>query len=124
MDGSPLAARTPRGVLLALACLACLCTLALLSSVNPAPGLAGDALSHEVPGELVVGFKSNATDRQQRKAVDKAGGTIAETIDSIDGALVSVDPNETEAAAEELARQRAVQYVEPNYVLRASRLPN
>ncbi len=124
MDGLPLAARTPRGVLSALACLACLCTLALLSSVKATPGFADDAQSHEVPGELVVGFKASASDKQQRKAVDKAGGTIADMIDSIDGALVSVDPDETEAAAEELARQRAVQYVEPNYVLRASRLPN
>jgi len=78
--------------------------LAALSSVGAAAGLAVDA--HEVPGELVVGFKPTATEKQQRKAVDRAGATIEDTIESIDSAVVSVDPDEADAAAEELARQR------------------
>ena len=96
----------------------------MLSSLRAAPGLADDAQSHEVPGELVVGFQPRATARQQRMAIDRVDGTVEDTIDSIDGAVVSVDPDETDAAAEELERQRAVEYVEPNFVLRASRLPN
>jgi subtilisin family serine protease len=121
MDGLPLAARTRARVLLAFACLACISALGALTA---APGRADDSGSNVVPGQLVVGFKPTATDRQQLKAVTKAGGTIEDTLDSIDGALVSVDPGETDSAAEELARQRAVEYVEPNYVLHANRLPN
>jgi thermitase len=122
MDGLPLAAKLQLRLVAALACLAGLTGLGLL--LGAAPGLADDAGSDVVPGELVVGFKPTATDKQQLKAVDKAGATLEDTIDSIDGALVSVDPDETDAATEELLRQRAVSYVEPNYVLRASRLPN
>jgi subtilisin family serine protease len=122
MDGLPLAARRP---LLALVCLACLSALALVSSILAEPGIAGgEAVNGAVPGELVVAFKSTSTEKQQLKAVDRADATIEDDIDSIGGVLVSVDPDETEEATEELLRQRAVEYVEPNFVLHASRLPN
>ena len=122
MDGLPLAARRS---LLALACLACLSALALLSSIRAEPGLAGgDTQDGAVPGELVVAFKPTSTEKQQQKAVDRADATVEDDIDSIGGVLVSVDPDETEEATEELLRQRAVEYVEPNYVLHANRLPN
>jgi subtilisin family serine protease len=124
MDGLPLSARMRLRTLLSVACLACLCALAAISSLGTAPGLADDAQSEAVPGQLIVGFRPTATDSQQAKAVDKADATIEDPIDSIDAALVSVDPDETDAATEELLRQRAVQYVEPNFVLHASRLPN
>lgn len=124
MDGSPLSARLRLRQLLAFACLACLCVLAAVSSLGPAPGLADDAAVDAVPGELIVGFKPTATDAQQAKAIDKVDATVQNPIDSIDATLVSVDPNETDAATQELLRQRAVQYVEPNFVLHASRLPN
>jgi subtilisin family serine protease len=124
MDGLPLSVRVRVGPLLALTCLACLCGVALLSSLRPAPGLADTTDPDAVPGQLIVGFRPTATDAQQEKAVDRAAATIEDPIDSIDAALVSVDPNETEAATEALLRQRVVQYVEPNFVLRANRLPN
>ncbi len=123
MDGLPLPAMFRLRALIALACFGCLSALGLLCSVGAAPGLADDAQS-AVPGQLVVAFKPSATDRQERKALDKVGATVEDEIDSIDGALVSVDPDETDAATEELSRQRAVDYVEPNYVLHAHRLPN
>src|SRR3954462_13449843 len=128
MDGRPLPsrrrARTPFRTLGALACLASVTPLGALSSVGAATGLADDSQSDTVPGQLVVGFKPTSTERRQQKAVDRAGATLEDTIDSIDGAVVSVDPDETEAATEELMRQRAVQFVEPNYVMHANRLPN
>jgi subtilisin family serine protease len=124
MDGLPLAARRQLRPLVALCALASLCALALLSSIGATPSLAGDSQSGTVPGELVVGFKPASTEKQQQKAINKAGATIEDDIDSIGGALVSVDPDETDAATEELLRQRAVEYVEPNFVLRANRLPN
>lgn len=124
MDGWPLAARSRARALLALVCLACLCALAALSSVGVTAGRADEATPEAVPGQLVVGFQPTATDQQQEKAVKKAGGSIENKIDSIDGALVSVDPGEVDSAAQELARQRTVRYVEPNYVVHSSRLPN
>src|SRR2546425_1209801 len=124
MDGLPLAARTRVRASLAFALLVCLCALALLSSVGVSAGRADQADPEAVPGQLVVGFKPTATDRQQVKAVDKVGGTIETTLDSIDSAVVSVDPGEIDTAAQELTRQWAVSYVEPNYVVRATRVPN
>ena len=53
-----------------------------------------------VPGELVVGFDSGAT-RQ-----------------------VTTDPDRAADVARRLARRPAVRYVEPNFVVRAARLPN
>src|SRR5215216_3802768 len=124
MDGLPLSERIRLRPLAAFACLACLCVLGGLSSLGTAPGLADDAQSDTVPGELIVGFKPTATDAQQDRAIDKADATVEDPIESIDATLVSVDPGETDAAIEELLRQRVVQYVEPNFVLHASRLPN
>lgn len=123
MDGSSLTAPGRLRAALAVACLAVVSALGWLTSVGAATGIADDP-PDAVPGQLVVGFTPTSTDRQQQKAVDKVGATIEDRIDSIDGALVSVDPEETDAVAEELARQRAVDYVEPNYTLHASRLPN
>jgi thermitase len=124
MDGLPLAARIRLRALFAFACFACFSALGALVSIGAAPGFADDAQSDAVPGQLVVGFDPDATEKQQRKAVNKAGATIEQDLDSIDGALVSVDPDETDAAAEELSHQRAVDYVEPNYILHAHRLAN
>jgi subtilisin family serine protease len=77
-----------------------------------------------VPGELVVGFDSDATRRQERSAVDAAGATIEERVDSIDGALVTTDPDHADDVAHRLARRPAVRFVEPNFVVRAAQLPN
>jgi subtilisin family serine protease len=123
MDGIPPHPRGRRISLVLAAIVVCVTVLGALVSLGAKPGRADD-VPDAVPGELVVGFTPTATDRQQQKAVDRAGGTIEESIDSIDGALVSVDPNETDAATELLMRQRAVDYVEPNFVLHAARLPN
>ena len=123
MDGMPL---HPRGRLrpaLALAILVLVTALAALTSFGATPGRA-DGNPDVVPGQLVVGFDPNASPKQQQKAVDKAGGTIADRIDSIGGAVVSVDPEAADAVAQELSHQRAVEYVEPNYVMHATRLPN
>jgi subtilisin family serine protease len=123
MDGSSLAARGRLRSALALAALAVATTLGALLSGGPTTGLADDP-PDSVPGQLIVAFKPTATDKQEQKAVDRVDATVEQRIESIDGALVSVDPDETDAAAEELTRQRAVQFVEPNYVLHAHRLPN
>src|SRR4051794_19378312 len=123
MDGSPPTAPGRVRAALAVACLAAVSALGGLTSVGAATGHADDP-PDAVPGQLVVGFKPTATDRQEQKAIDKVGATVEDRIESIDGALLSVDPEETDAAAEELMHQRAVDFVEPNYTLHANRLPN
>jgi subtilisin family serine protease len=77
-----------------------------------------------VPGELVVGFDSDVTRRQERTAVDAAGGTIEQRVDSIDGAVVTADPDRADDLAQRLGRRAAVRFVEPNFVVRAARVPN
>jgi subtilisin family serine protease len=115
--------RGRRRPLVAVAVLAGVTMLAALTSLGAAAGRADDS-PDAVPGQLVVGFTPDATDKQQEKAVKKVGATVEDSIDSIDGAVLNVDPDETAAVAEELARQRAIAFVEPNYVVRAARLPN
>jgi subtilisin family serine protease len=123
MDGMPLHHRGRRRPAIAFSIFACVTAIGALTSFGAALGRADDD-PNAVPGQLVVGFKANASDKQQQKAIGKAGATIEDRIDSIDGAVVNVDPADADDAAEELARQRVVDYVEPNYVLHASRLPN
>jgi subtilisin family serine protease len=124
MDGSPLAARSRACALIAFAVFACVCTLALFSSLHVSAGRADETNPEAVPGQLVVGFDPDASDRQQQKVVDKAGGTITNSLDSINGAVVNVDPDKIDLAAAKLSRQRAVQYVEPNYIIHSSKIPN
>ena len=77
-----------------------------------------------VPGELVVGFDVGVTKREERAAVDASGGAIDQRLESIDGALVTADPGETGEVADRLERRQAVRFVEPNFVVKAARLPN
>ena len=100
-----------------------LSALAALAVLGAGRSVAQDP-AESVPGELIVGFKPSATIWQEKRAVDKARGEIAERIDSVDAALVTVDPDATEDASARLLRNRAVEFVEPNYVLRAKRIPN
>ena len=94
-----------------------------LAALGADRGLAEDPAG-TVPGELIVGFKPSATVWQEKRAVDKARGEITDRIESVDAALVTVDPDQTEDASARLLRNRAVDYVEPNYVFKASRIPN
>ena len=59
-----------------------------------------------MPGELIVGFKPSATQWQEKRAVEKARGEIAERIDSVDAAVVTVDPDQTRRSATPAAQPR------------------
>jgi thermitase len=137
MSGVSLWAVARPRALLAVACLVCLTSLASLASIGAPPSRADDDDAEEgasapngssrpdaVRGQLIVVFSSTSTDNQRTRAVERSGGTIQEWIRSVDGAVVSVDPNGTDAAARKLAREPAVRFVEPNYVWRATRVPN
>jgi len=76
-----------------------------------------------VPGELVVGFDPGVKGRHQRDTVRTAGATIEQHIDSIDGAVVTVDPSESRDVAQRLEQLPSVRFVEPNYIVRAARIP-
>ena len=89
------------------------------SAPNDSVAVDGDD-AKRCPGELIVGFTSSATEWQEKRAVEKASGESSTTGSSrVDAALVTVDPDQTEDASERLLRNPAVDFVEPNYVLRA-----
>jgi subtilisin family serine protease len=78
-----------------------------------------------VPDELIVRFEEGTSASQQRKAITKAGGRIEEELDSIDGAVITTRGNRTtDEVAARLDRIDAVDFVEPNYIVKASRVPN
>jgi subtilisin family serine protease len=110
-------------MLVALAVLVLLAVTALLSP-QVESGRAADPQSDVVPGELVVSFTPEATATNEERAISRAGGDIEERIDSIDAAVVSVDPDRTDSVTKKLLRDRYVEHVEPNFVVRAARLPN
>lgn len=94
-------------------------SVALLTRTGSASG-AGNPQA--VPRELVVGFDEHSSRAEQRAAVADAGGRISGRLSSRDGAIVSA--SDTSAVAERLSNSTEVKYVEPNYVVRASRVPN
>jgi subtilisin family serine protease len=76
-----------------------------------------------IPGELVVGFQAGATRAEQHAATRAAGTAIEERIPG--GAVVSTDAGVSAgSAARELRADRAVDFVEPNYVVHAANVPN
>ncbi len=107
----------------ALASLSLLLAVVALAALGADRGAAEDP-AESVPGELIVGFKASATQWQEKRAVEKANGEIGDRIESVDAAVVTVDPDTTDAASTRLERNRAVEFVEPNYVIRANRIPN
>src|SRR4051812_34223861 len=122
MSSAPVAGRRAPLALPALVAACLLAAVVALATFAVERSVAADP--DVVPGELVVGFRPSATEWQERRAVDKANGEIATRIDSVDAAVITVDPDQTDDASTRLLRNRAVQFVEPNYVLRANRLPN
>jgi subtilisin family serine protease len=102
--------------------------LLALAFVAPNASAEGEQLPSDpetVPGELVVGFEDQASDAEQRRAVQRAGGRIDETVDSIDGVVVSPRGSRTtDQVAALLSDADPVEFVEPNYVLKHFRTPN
>ena len=124
MRSLPVTRSRPRHAFSLFSAFALLIALLTLASVGVDRSAALDGETEAVPGELIVGFTSSATAWQEQRAVEKARGEVEDRIESVDAALVTVDPSRTEDASERLLRNPAVDFVEPNYVLRASRIPN
>jgi subtilisin family serine protease len=123
MDTASVHREWTRRALLALAVLALLIGAALMSP-RVQSGRAGDVQAEVVPGELIVTFTQNATELNEERAIARTGGEVEQRIDSIDGVVISVDPDDADRTVRKLERERFVDYVEPNYVVRAARLPN
>lgn len=102
--------------------------LGLLSLFAGSPVALGETAGEvpvAVPGQLVVGFDQTSSSTERSKAVQRAGAKITEELDSVDGAVLTVRGNRTEEEVQNrLDDSGAVEFVEPNYVLTASRIPN
>lgn len=122
MDTASVHQERARRAVIALAVL--LLTLATLLSPRIESPRAGDQQAEVVPGELVVSFTPNATQHNEERVVARTRGEVEQQIESSDSVVISVDPAATERTVRKLAHERFVQHVEPNYVVRAARLPN
>jgi subtilisin family serine protease len=77
-----------------------------------------------ISGQLVVGFDHDSSPAVQRRAVAAAGGAIEDRLGSIDSAVVTPKRADAGQIQEKLANAPGVDFVEPNYVVRSSRVPN
>ncbi len=73
-----------------------------------------------VSGELIVGFKEGVSLAQQRLALSGHSGKVTRRFGRIDGVLASVPATHMVEARRALERDPRVDFVEPNFVLRAS----
>jgi subtilisin family serine protease len=124
MSSLPVTGSRPRRAFSLLAAVALLLTLLVLAASAAERSVALGEAPEVVPGQLIVGFAPEATDWQEKRAVEKARGEVEDRIDSVDATVVAVDPNKTDDASQRLLRNPVVDYVEPNYVLHAKRIPN
>jgi thermitase len=78
-----------------------------------------------VSGQVIVGFSARTTTQEARSIVERAGGAITRRLDAVDAAAVRPRRGRTTADLRAaLRRGRAIRYVEPDFVLRASRSPD
>jgi subtilisin family serine protease len=122
MDTASVHRERARRALISLAVLLLL-TVAALISPRIETGRA-EVQGEVVPGELVVTFTDTATEKNEDRAIARTGGEVEQYIDSIDSVVISVDPDRTDNVIRKMAHERFVERVEPNYVVRAARLPN
>ena len=69
--------------------------------------------------ELIVGFRDGVPAAEQAQVLSPWAGKVRERWDRIDGVLAAVPASRSTAARKALERDPRVEYVEPNYVLRA-----
>ncbi len=103
-----------------------LAVAASLAAIAPARTDAQTSQSSaSVADQLVVGFEEDTSTALQRRTVQKAGGRVEDDVESIDSLVVEPrGARDVDQIASQLARSDVVEFVEPNYVLKSSRLPN
>ena len=77
-----------------------------------------------VPGDLLVGFRSDVTPAQQQQILKSAGAPERRGFDKIHGSLAHVQSSGFAAALVKLRKDPRVRYAEPNYVITAAAVPN
>jgi subtilisin family serine protease len=109
---------------MAMAVLACL--LLARPSITSANDTDNAAGSPDVVGdEIVVTFDDGVSLTEQRRVVRRSGGEVEEKVESLDGLVVTPrGSRSTDDVIDELWEEPAVEFVEPNFVVRSSRVPN
>ena len=77
-----------------------------------------------VPGELIVGFKPGVSESAQADALAQAGAKQKKKFKQIHANLASASENKLATVEKALASDPRVSYVEPNYVVTTSVIPN
>jgi hypothetical protein len=77
-----------------------------------------------VPGELLVGFRSDVSAADQQKILKAAGADEKTSFKKIHGSLAHVASGDVDAAIAKLQQDPRVRYAEPNYVITIAALPN
>jgi len=77
-----------------------------------------------VPGELLVGFRSDVSPGQQKQILKSAGLDEKRNWNRIHGSLAHTATGDVSAAIAKLQQDPRVRYAEPNFVIKASALPN
>jgi large repetitive protein len=104
--------------------------LAVLAGVLALGGPASQAApakkpaSQTVPGELLVGFRSDVSTADQKKILNDVGADEKKSYNKIHGSLAHVASGDVDAAIAKLQQDPRVRYAEPNYVITIAALPN
>src|SRR5687767_9440040 len=77
-----------------------------------------------VAGELVVRFASGVSDKERKKGLDDAGVTEKGNVEKLTIKVGKTDPAQVQRAIKVLESDARVLYAEPNYIVRADRLPD
>jgi subtilisin family serine protease len=80
--------------------------------------------SRTVPGELLVGFRSDVSPGQQKQILKAAGLDEKKNWSRIHGSLAHTVSGDVSTAIAKLQQDPRVRYAEPNFVIEADALPN
>ncbi|MBN2566068.1 MAG: S8 family serine peptidase [Candidatus Eisenbacteria bacterium] len=84
---------------------------------------AADSLKF-VPGQVIVKFKSHATPSERAAIKQDLHGRMVKKLSRIDAELLAVDGVTVEEAVTRYKSHGKVEYIEPNYIVRVSMVPN
>jgi subtilisin family serine protease len=87
---------------------------------NPVVLTTNEATVEYAPGQLVVGLEEDASRAEIREAVEDAGATVEDSIDSLDAKVLEVPKGEMSEALESLESSPVVEYVEREVLLEAT----
>lgn len=98
--------------------------LAVTLMCMAAPSASFGAADH-VPGQVVVKFTDGTSAQQQETALGAGGvSRVLSTIRGTGGAKVTLTTIGVQAAIDRLERSSVVEYAEPNFIYRATAVPN